>query len=75
MLLCFQYYQNTYSITYPTVHLYCNKPEELASKIPTGNGAVNVQTLEPDSIQRDSTLKDKLTTAEPIQAVVDIFYL
>ncbi len=38
-----------YYITYPTVHVYSEKPIELAKAIPIGRGDIAVQILRPDS--------------------------
>jgi len=66
-----------YYITYPTVHVYSEKPIELADRIPTGRGDVTVQTLRPDSesiLQNARRLKETMVV-EPIQIVIDLFCL
>jgi biotin operon repressor len=66
-----------YYITYPTVHVYSEKPIELANAIPTGRGDVTVQILRPDSesiLQNARHLKETVVV-EPIQIVIDLFCL
>ena len=64
-------------ITYPTVHVYSEKPIELANAIPTGRGDVTVQILRPDSesiLHNARRLKETMVV-EPIQIVIDLFCL
>lgn len=66
-----------YYITYPTVHVYSEKPVELADRIPVGRGDVTVQILRPDSesiLQNARRLKETMLV-EPIQIVIDLFCL
>ncbi|MCL5316765.1 MAG: hypothetical protein M1503_00665 [Thaumarchaeota archaeon] len=63
------------SITYPMVHVYSDKPLELAHQIPEGRGDVTVQILRPDSvgILRNARQVKGFNIAEPVQAVIDLF--
>jgi biotin operon repressor len=66
-----------YYITYPSVHVYSEKPNELADRISAGRGDVTLQILRPDSeviFQNARSLKEA-TTVEPIQIVIDLFCL
>ena len=66
-----------YYITYPTVHVYSQKPLELSGKIPKGRGDVTVQVLRPDSelIQKNARRIGGFALVEPIQVVIDLFCL
>lgn len=66
-----------YYITYPTVHVYSARPDELQKDLIQGRGDVVVQVLRPDSevIFRNMRLMHSLTLVEPIQVVVDLFCL
>jgi len=66
-----------YYITYPTVHLYSDKPKDLKQNIIEGRGAVNVQVLKPDSrtIFQDASTKNNVWIVDPIQTVIDLFSL
>ena len=66
-----------YYITYPTVHVYSEKPLELAERIPKGRGDVTVQVLRPDSVLvlKNAGEKGDFTVVEPVQVVIDLFCL
>lgn len=66
-----------YYITYPTVHVYSQKPLELSGRIPKGRGDVTVQVLRPDSelIQKNARRTRQFTLVEPVQVVIDLFCL
>lgn len=66
-----------YYITYPTVHVYSQKPHELANGIPGGRGDVTVQVLNPDSglILRNARKMGEFALVEPVQVVIDLFCL
>jgi len=66
-----------YYITYPTIHVYSEKPTQLADQIPDGRGDVTVQILMPDSesiLKHARRIKDAVVV-EPIQIVIDLFCL
>jgi biotin operon repressor len=66
-----------YYITYPTVHVYSEKPIQLADRIPAGRGDVTAQILKPDSesiLQNARRLKEA-RVVEPVQVVIDLFCL
>jgi biotin operon repressor len=66
-----------YYITYPTVHVYSEKPIQLADQLPAGRGDVAVQILRPDSesiLQNARRMKDAMVV-EPVQIVIDLFCL
>jgi biotin operon repressor len=66
-----------YYITYPSVHVYSEKPIELADRILAGRGDITVQILRPDSesiLQNATHLKDTMIV-ESIQIVIDLFCL
>jgi biotin operon repressor len=66
-----------YYITYPTVHVYSEKPIELADHISAGRGDVTVQILRPDSesILQNARRVKETTLVEPVQVVIDLFCL
>ena len=66
-----------YYITYPTVHVYSDRPDELRKGLIEGRGDVVVQILKPDSelILGNARRVRDLSLVEPIQAVIDIFCL
>ena len=66
-----------YYITYPTVHVYSQKPRELVDRIPRGRGDVTVQVLSPDSdlILKNSRRIKEFALVEPVQVVIDLFCL
>jgi biotin operon repressor len=66
-----------YYITYPTVHVYSEKPTQIADQIPAGRGDVTIQILKPDSesIFQNARLLDGTMVVEPIQIVIDLFCL
>jgi biotin operon repressor len=66
-----------YYITYPTVHVYSQKPLELSGRIPKGRGDVTVRVLRPDSelIQKNARQIRQFTLVEPVQVVIDLFCL
>lgn len=66
-----------YYITYPSVHVYSNRPDEMEKSIAGGRGDVTVQVLRPDSelILRKAGLTRDLMLVEPIQVVIDLFCL
>ena len=66
-----------YYITYPSVHVYSDKPLELAKRITKGRGDVAVQILRPDSelILKEVELRGELEVVQPIQVVIDLFCL
>ncbi len=66
-----------YYITYPSVHVYSQKPLELANRIPKGRGDVTVQVLSPDSeliLQNARRIKE-FALVERVQVVIDLFCL
>ncbi len=66
-----------YYITYPSVHVYSQKPLELANRIPRGRGDVTIQVLSPDSeliLQNARRIKE-FVLVEPVQVVIDLFCL
>jgi hypothetical protein len=64
-------------ITYPTVHVYSQKPLELTSRILRGRGDVTVQVLSPDSelILKNARRIEEFALVEPVQVVIDLFCL
>jgi len=66
-----------YYITYPAVHVYSQKPLELANRISRGRGDVTVQVLGPDSelILQNARRIMEFALVEPVQVVVDLFCL
>jgi biotin operon repressor len=66
-----------YYITYPTVHVYSQKPLELLGMIPRGRGDVTVQVLGPDSelILKNASRIRGFALVEPVQVVIDLFCL
>ena len=66
-----------YYITYPSVHVYSNKPDEMEKSIVRGRGDVTVQILRPDSetILQNIRMTRDLLLVEPIQVVIDLFCL
>jgi len=66
-----------YYITYPTVHVYSQKPLELSGRIPKGRGDVTVQVLRPDSdlILKNARRIGGFALVEPVQVVIDLFCL
>jgi hypothetical protein len=64
-----------YYITYPTVHVYSQKPLELFDRIPKGRGDVTVQILTPDSevILKNARRIQGFALVEPVQVVIDLF--
>ena len=66
-----------YYITYPTVHVYSQKPLELSDRIPKGRGDVTVQVLTPDSevILKNARRIQGFALVEPVQVVIDLFCL
>jgi biotin operon repressor len=66
-----------YYITYPTVHVYSQKPLELSNGIPKGRGDVTVQILTPDSelILKNARRIGGFALVEPVQVVIDLFCL
>ncbi len=66
-----------YYITYPAVHVYSDKPLELAERIPKGRGDVTVQVLRPDSdlILKNAGRRGEFALVEPVQVVIDLFCL
>jgi len=66
-----------YYITYPTVHVYSQRPLELSDRIPRGRGDVTVQVLSPDSelILKNARRTGEFALVEPVQVVIDLFCL
>jgi biotin operon repressor len=66
-----------YYITYPTVHVYSDRPGELRKALIEGRGDVVVQILKPDSelILRNARRVRDLVVVEPIEVVIDLFCL
>ncbi|MHB8568303.1 MAG: winged helix-turn-helix domain-containing protein [Nitrososphaerales archaeon] len=66
-----------YYITYPSVHVYSNRPDEIQKSIVGGRGDVTVQILKPDFelILRNARLIRDLKLVEPVQVVLDLFCL
>jgi hypothetical protein len=66
-----------YYITYPTVHVYSQKPLELSNRIRKGRGDVTVQVLTPDSevILKNARRMGGFALVEPVQVVIDLFCL
>ena len=66
-----------YYITYPAVHVYSSRPEELQKGLVTGRGDVVIQILKPDSdlILENTTRVHDLTLVEPVEVVIDLFCL
>ncbi|HVB11891.1 MAG TPA: winged helix-turn-helix domain-containing protein [Nitrososphaerales archaeon] len=66
-----------YYITYPTVHVYSERPGELRKGLVEGRGDVVVQILKPDSelILGNARRMRDLMLVEPIQVVIDLFCL
>lgn len=66
-----------YYITYPVVHVYSQKPLELAESIRRGRGDVTVQVLRLDSdlILNNARRKGEFALVEPVQVVIDLFCL
>lgn len=66
-----------YYITYPTIHVYSQKPLELSDKISKGRGDVTLQVLRPDSglILKNARRLGGFALVEPVQVVIDLFCL
>lgn len=66
-----------YYITYPTVHVYSDRPKDLRYRITEGLGAVNIQVLKSDwkPIMTNIRDIDELKIVRPIQAIIDLFCL
>lgn len=66
-----------YYVTYPSVHVYSQKPLELANRIPRGRGDVTIQVLSPDSelILQNARRINEFALVEPVQVVIDLFCL
>jgi len=66
-----------YYITYPAVHVYSSRPDEIQKSLVVGRGDVVVQILKPDSelILRNARHIRDLRLVEPIQVVIDLFCL
>jgi len=66
-----------YYLSYPVVHLYCDRPTDLLGHLPAGRGDIEVVVLRPDfeSIFAHAEHIKDLTVVEPIQVVIDIFGL
>ena len=66
-----------YYLSYPTVHVYYDRPTDLLGRIAAGRGDVTMIVLRPDfdSILADAKRIDGLNVVEPVQAVIDIFGL
>jgi biotin operon repressor len=64
-----------YYIAYPTVHVYSDRPLELATTLPKGRGDVAVQILRPDSelILKETENRDHFAVVQPVQVVIDLF--
>jgi len=66
-----------YYISYPTIHVYTDNPQNLAKGIRPGRGDVTVNVLRPDSetILLNAKKLDGIRVVEPIQTVIDLFGL
>jgi hypothetical protein len=66
-----------YYITYPTIHVYADRPGDIAKGIRPGRGDVAVDVLRPDSeaILHNARELEGVRVVEPIQAVIDLFCL
>ena len=66
-----------YYITYPSVHVYSSRPDEIQKILVAGRGDVVVQMLKPDSelILGNTRRVRDLMLVEPIQVVIDLFCL
>jgi DNA-binding Lrp family transcriptional regulator len=66
-----------YYLTYPTVHVYSDNPNELRRYTEDGRGDVNLVLLKPDlkTILQSAIDKQGLKTVTRIQTVIDLFCL
>ena len=66
-----------YYIAYPTIHLYADRPQDVASGIRPGRGDVAVNILRPDSETELGNARELegVHVVEPIQTVIDLFCL
>jgi hypothetical protein len=66
-----------YYVSYPTVHVYSDKPLELAALITKGRGDVALQILRTDSelILEEIEQRGEFAVVKPVQVVIDLFCL
>ena len=64
-----------YYITFPTIHIYANKPKQLSQLLPKGRGPITTEILSPDypDILKDARNINNFNIADPIQVVIDLF--
>jgi len=64
-----------YYITFPTIHIYASKAEQLSHLLPKGRGPITTEVLSPDypDILENARNMDNFNIADPIQVVIDLF--
>nr|MDO8079319.1 hypothetical protein [Candidatus Freyarchaeota archaeon] len=66
-----------YYITFPTIHTYSSKPEQLSQLLPQGRGPLTVEVLHVDypDILKNVRNINNISIVDPIQVVIDLFCL
>jgi hypothetical protein len=66
-----------YYITFPTIHVYANKPKQLSQLLPKGRGPITIEILSTDypDILKNVRNMDNFNIADPVQVVIDLFCL
>jgi len=64
-----------YYITFPTIHIYTNKPKQLNQLLPKGRGPITIEILSPDhpDILKNARNINNFSIADRIQVVIDLF--
>ena len=70
-------YYLAYYITFPTIHIYVNNPQQLSQKLPKGRGPITIEILKPDHTDILTNAKEvnNFQVADPTQVVIDLFCL